>query len=456
MNKRVYVYCRVSSAEQVNGYSLGEQEDRVRKYCDSLGWTVIDVFVDGGYSGASTNRPALSEMIEKIKEGKVDCVVVYKLDRLSRSQKDTLALIEDVFLANHTDFVSITENFDTSTPFGKAMIGILSVFAQLERETIKERMSIGREARAKEGKWNGGGYVPFGYEYIDGQLIVNDFEALQVREVFDRFNSGDSLNQIMKDFDSIGYSHLLPKHIKYILNNKVYLGYIRFNEEWFKAPHQPIIDEDTFNKAQTQLYRRQEVFGSERRTPTTYLGGLIYCKKCGARYGKARSGDDKYGRHINYTCYSRNKKSKHMMKAESCDNKSYRVEELDNIVFNEIRKLKLEPIPIHVPDNNNDNILKEIKSIDSQIDRFLDLYGTGRFSVEQLDAKILPLEDKKRKLKLSLDAKVIDVIQIENDINSFEDILENGTFDEIRSILFALIDRIDIDGEDIEIHWSFS
>ena len=148
----VALLARVSTQEQaINGHSIGEQIERMHKYCDAMGWTVYKEYTDAGYSGANTDRPALQRMIRDIKAGKINKVLVYKLDRLSRSQKDTLYLIEDVFLANNTDFVSMSENFDTSTPFGRAMIGILAVFAQLEREQIKERMQMGKEARAKEG-----------------------------------------------------------------------------------------------------------------------------------------------------------------------------------------------------------------------------------------------------------------------------------------------------------------
>lgn len=105
-------------------------------------------------------------------------VLVYKLDRLSRSQKDTLYLIEDVFEKNGVDFASMTENFDTSTPHGKFIIGILSVFAQLEREKIKERTMVGKDSRAKEGLWHGSAQIPTGYDYIDGQLVINEYEAM--------------------------------------------------------------------------------------------------------------------------------------------------------------------------------------------------------------------------------------------------------------------------------------
>ena len=185
MKKRVFLYVRVSTQEQAKeGYSIDEQIDRLKDYARAKGWIVVNVYVDGGYSGSNTNRPALKDMIKDVEAKKGDCVIVYKLDRLSRSQKDTLELIEDYFLTNNVDFVSMTENFDTSTPFGKAMIGILSVFAQLEREQIKERMSMGREGRAKEGKFHGGGYAPIGYDYVDSQLIINEYEAMQIREIY--------------------------------------------------------------------------------------------------------------------------------------------------------------------------------------------------------------------------------------------------------------------------------
>ena len=159
----VGIYVRVSTAEQAkDGYSIGEQLDRLTKYCNAMNWTIAKTYTDAGHSGATIVRPALQRMIKDVQSGCLEKVVVYKLDRLSRSQKDTLYLIEDVILASGADFVSMCENFDTATPFGKAMIGILAVFAQLEREQIKERMGMGKLARAKEGKYGGSCNVPIG------------------------------------------------------------------------------------------------------------------------------------------------------------------------------------------------------------------------------------------------------------------------------------------------------
>ena len=204
----IALYPRVSTQEQATeGYSIEEQIDRLKKYCEAMGWNEYRIYTDAGYSGANTDRPALQEMIRDIKDGKIKRVVVYKLDRLSRSQKDTLELIEDVFLANDCEFESVSERFDTSSPYGRAMIGILAVFAQLEREQIKERMSMGREGRAKKGKWRGGSNVPIGYDFIEGNLEPNEFEKMQIVEIFNLFLQGHQIETIERLFLEKGYAH---------------------------------------------------------------------------------------------------------------------------------------------------------------------------------------------------------------------------------------------------------
>ena len=193
--KRVALYIRVSTQEQAQeGYSVSEQKERLIAYCKAHDWLVSEIYIDPGYSGSNLNRPGIQKLIADIKN--CDTVLVYKLDRLSRSQRDTLYLIEDVFLPNNTDFVSVQESFDTSTPFGKATIGLLAVFAQLEREQIKERTRMGRIARAKSGLHHGGGYIPIGYNYENGKLIINPYEAEQVRKIYEWYIAGESLIEI--------------------------------------------------------------------------------------------------------------------------------------------------------------------------------------------------------------------------------------------------------------------
>ena len=477
MKQTVAAYVRVSTLEQAKeGYSVGEQIERLTNYSKAMNWALYKVYTDAGYSGASIERPALQELIEDAKAGKFDKVVVYKIDRLSRSQLDTLYLIEKVFLANKVDFVSMTENFSADTPFGRATLGVMAVFAQLERESIKERMTMGAEARAKEGKWRGGS-VPYGYDYVDDKLIVNEYEAMIVKLIYAEFTGGKPLNQIDSFLIERGFKkrgkNFAISNIRYILSNKVYAGYIRHRQQWYQGTHEPILDESICDKAiellELNKQRRKDFNVSlGNKAQTTYLGGLLYCARCGGKYCKRISGNPQK-RLYSYVCYSRHKKVKEMIKDPNCKNKIYRIDELDKIIFDEIRKLAFDKEYMHTLRTNNGKdeenkkirlLEAEIKNVENQISRFMDLYGLGRFTVDQLDAKLIPLEEQRNRLQDELglikadkcglsEAEAIDVI------NSFSDILEKGNFQEIRQCIETLIDRIDIDGENISIHWRF-
>ena len=244
-------------------------------------------YIDPGYSGSNINRPAIQKLISDVKSNKIDIVVVYKLDRLSRSQKDTLYLIEDIFLKNGVDFVSMNENFDTSSAFGRAMIGILYIFAQLEREQIKERTSMGRMERAKNGYWHGGGFDPVGYNYINGELIINEYEAMQVKEIFDLFIKGYTINQISLILFDKGYTtkygnRKYASTVTSCLNLPLYIGKISYGGNLYDGKHQPIIDLETWDKAQ-KIYKSQsrafQIRGSQK-TPyqATTLHGNQFLK----------------------------------------------------------------------------------------------------------------------------------------------------------------------------------
>lgn len=480
---KVVIYVRVSTQEQAReGYSIGEQIERLTKYCEAMGWTVVEVYVDPGYSGGDTNRPGLKKMLKDIAAGGIDKVVVYKLDRLSRSQKDTLFLIEDEFLKNNVDFVSMNENFDTSTPFGRAMIGILAVFAQLEREQIRERMSMGKEARAKEGKWNGGNTLPVGYDYdpVAEKFIINDYEAMQIREMIDLFLAGTPLRTIERIFKDKGYKKKSkvgawdPKTMRRVMRSKIYLGYMRYNDEWYKAEHDPIIDKPTFDKCNRLLDKRAEDYkhnGAKPLEHTTYLGGLLYCKHCGGRYAKQLNSRYKEGKPkvYWYSCYSRSKKMKKMIKDPNCKNKNWKVSELDALILAEIRKLTTDPgyyetlrqtEPEQDPEDKRSILRSEISKIDDQISRFMDLYGLGSFTIDQVNDKVKPLNDTRTKLQNELDALDrqtgrLTPVEAQEIIAGAADVLDCGDFQEIRDLIGSLIYRIELDNEDITIFWKF-
>lgn len=247
MKKRACVYTRVSTSEQANeGYSIDEQERMCRAAIESKDWECVGVYSDPGVSGRSLNRPGLKDMLAKILKHEVEAVVVYKLDRLSRKQKDTMMLIEDVFLKNNVDLISLNETLDTSTPWGRAMIGILSSFNQMESETIQGRTAMGRSAKAKKGCY-AGGRPPFGYEVVNGELAVNEEEAKVVRLVFKLRAQGLSLYKITDRMNAEGYhnrqggefAHSAPQSI--LKNERFYRGFYQYGNEPEVAGHHEAI-----------------------------------------------------------------------------------------------------------------------------------------------------------------------------------------------------------------------
>lgn len=332
-------YVRVSTENQKENYSIEEQKSRLRAFCEAKDIVIGKMYVDGGYSGGNLRRPALQELLRRLPE--YDLVIVYKLDRLSRSQKDTLMLIEDYFLARKVDFISVCENFDTSTPLGRAMIGMLSVFAQLEKEQITERFTMGRIARAKNGYYHGGPTAPVGYDYVDGQLIVNEKKARQVRELFERFCRGASIHDCWRHMQArygTSGSWSSETQIRHVLVNEVYLGKVKFQGESYPGLHPPVIPEELFSRAQAFLQERKNSLsaGSRPFAPRTLLSGLLICGQCGARF---------HGEHGWYVCGGRRKRRREPADAPACGNRKWRIPELDALVIDTLCQLRFEAPP---------------------------------------------------------------------------------------------------------------
>ena len=339
--KKVAIYVRVSTARQdIEGYSIPLQKERLIAYCKAKGWVVAGVFIDPGHSGSSLERPGIIQLMQGVEDGKYDVVLVYKLDRLSRSQKDTLYLIEDIFMANGTDFVSVQESFDTSTIYGRAMVGILSVFAQMERETITERTLMGRARRAEDGLWHGGGTDPIGYDYIDGSLTVNEKEAYQVRMVYDLFASGHSVSEISRRMNGYRTKHGDWSHtstIGNVLDNPLYAGTVHFDGAEGKGKHTAIVPEDTNRKVKA---RRSRIKHLESSGDSQYLlTGMVYCSCCGARYFPHKRPNGT----LVYSCHSRAKKNKKMVKDPNCKAPHIPVDRLDSYVVAEMMRLASDP-----------------------------------------------------------------------------------------------------------------
>ena len=464
--KRAALYIRVSTQEQAQeGYSVGEQRERLIAYCKAQDWIIADIYVDGGYTGSNLKRPGIQKLM--VETDKFDVVLVYKLDRLSRSQRDTLYLIEEIFLPNDVDFVSMQESFDTSSPFGKAMIGLLAVFAQLEREQIKERTKMGRMARAKAGLHHGGGYIPIGYNYEDGHLVVNPYEAEQVRKIYEWYLAGGSLASITDRLHAEGYTNRYGSYsswssVRNILGNETYTGRLKFGEVIVEHAHEAIITEEQFAAAQMLRERRQEQYGATAFQSKHLLTGMLFCGHCGARYYKRNSGKYSY-----YACYSRTKQIKSMVKDPNCKNRNWKAEDLEPRIDAKIRARLRSPDlmgelaaekPPAPADNRNADIEKRIRDIDKQIARLMELYQRDDIPPDLLGDNINKLYNEKTALQTALEpVEEQESVSLDLARALLEDAAAVWDFaDEAqkRRIMQSLIKKIVLTDDDIDIQWA--
>ncbi len=252
------------------------------------GWELVpDHYDDGGFSGGSMNRPALKQLLEDVKSGKVNMIVVYKIDRLTRSLMDFSKMV-DLFEKHGCSFVSVTQNFNTADSMGRLMLNVLLSFAQFEREISGERIRDKIAASKKKGMWMGG-KLPYGYNREEKKLVINPDEAKVVKEIFGLFLSMKAVPIVVQEVNNKGYLfHGRPANyemIRNILQNRVYCGLIHHKGEYYKGLHKAIIDNETFERAQEvfahPVSRRRKV---PRFMTTTenqaLLKGLLYCGCC--------------------------------------------------------------------------------------------------------------------------------------------------------------------------------
>ena len=296
------IYARVSprGSDYDGETSISMQIDYCRQYIELKGGEVFDIRSDEFFSGKDTKRPAFQSILEELEDGVADwdCLVVYKLSRMSRSLKDGALIFEKLF-QNGKGFVSATENYDFSSPAGRAMLGMMQVFNQFEREQTAENTRNKMISIAKSGNWPVG-KPPFGYkrgEKKDNRLYVDDRKAAIVRDVFNMYVSGHhTINDILRKYQEFAGNST----IWHMLRNRTYLGKIIYAGKEYDGLHEAIVPEDLFNKAQ-KLHPTVKDGYQDRPKAQTYpylLTGIFYCH-CGARMTPkaAKSGKFNY-----YTC----------------------------------------------------------------------------------------------------------------------------------------------------------
>lgn len=325
-------------------------------------------------------------MIQHVRDGKISTVVVYKLDRLSRKQKDVLYLLEDVFDKHSVAFKSATEPFDTSTPLGKAMLGILAVFAQLERDTIVERTTSGSRQRVRRGLWRGG-RVPFGYTYNDTTraLEVDPQQADLVKQIYKMYLRGKNLSELA-DWLADRTSDRAASHvtIRDMLDRPIYTGYQRLvTGEMYQAEHDPIISLEMWEQVQRERLRRRNDLTPKK---SYLLTGLCRCGECGSSIVRIDMASRGY-RYQYYACKNRHVRTRERRGAEYCKLPYQPQQTLEQYIVGQVKEAALNPDFVEqerarrrVDESNADlrlSLEQVLTDIDTKLDRWYEEFEAG-------------------------------------------------------------------------------
>lgn len=355
---RCAVYTRKSTEEGLEQEfnTLDAQREAGEAFIASQfaeGWECLpERYDDGGYTGGNTDRPALQRLLRDIEAGQIDCVVVYKVDRLSRSLLDFSRMME-LFEQHHISFVSVTQQFNTSSSMGRLILNVLLSFAQFEREMISERTRDKIAAARRKGKWSGG--LPLlGYDVVDTKLVVNPDEAQQIRTIFNLYLSLDGLLPVVEELHRKGWvtkrwttrkgierggNPFDKNRLWQLLTNVTYKGMVRYKEELHNGEHEAIVPEELWDQVQAKLRYNGSTGGAAVRNKFgAVLKGLLYCQCCGCAMTPTHSTYKRTKRYRYYTCSKGQKQGR-----KSCPSGTIPAGEIEQFVVEQIKHIGQDP-----------------------------------------------------------------------------------------------------------------
>ena len=341
--KQCAIYTRVSTDRQAEKdfSSCESQAEKMKAFTASQdNWQIVKVYSDAGFTGANTDRPALQKMLFDLKKEKIDIILVYKIDRLSRSPKDFYQLIE-FFEQSKIDFISITERFDTSTPSGRLLRNIMLTFAQFERELVSERTRDKMLERAKKGMC-GGGNAPYGYRRENKKLLPHSKETEIIKSIFEKYIETKSLARVYHWLKDEGIKNrqgnvFYKTVLGYLLRNPIYAGKIKHRDQIYQGIHESIISQEIFEIAQKIHKNKLKKF---RVYKNFLFGGLIQCQECG--YKMSASFANKHSktglrRYYYYRCNSTTHQD-----WQACSTKMVSAERLENFVVENLERISID------------------------------------------------------------------------------------------------------------------
>ncbi|BAU27949.1 site-specific DNA recombinase [Aneurinibacillus soli] len=463
---RVAIYVRVSTDEQAKeGFSIPAQKARLTQYVQSQDWDIFDYYIEEGVSAKDTNRPELQRMMHDISHRKVDIVLVYRLDRLTRSVLDLYQLLQD-FEKHGVKFKSATEVYDTTSAIGRLFLTLVAALAQWERENLAERVRFGMEQMARQER-RPGGPPPFGFELVNQKLVINEKEAVVVRFIYDRYLQGTGMVSIAVECNQLGYRTKKGNEFKRtaifdILNNPAYYGALRWNykdygdgtklnasKDWIllEGVYPAIIEKETFEQVQLIMQRKRSMH--PRQVSSTYVfSGLLRCARCG-------------GSMVGHTV---SKKSGYVIRQYLCQNVKFKkcncpaltdyfveeafTERLDQITDSYSTVAKTTQKSSHKKERSEqDRLEAEVKKMNNRRKRLQIAFSEGLIELEELREGVGKLQEQEASIKQKLKSYGVQEMSLSQEelieiITNTRRIWPYATPEEKKHIVYLLVKRM--------------
>lgn len=488
INCAVYTRVSVDERAETQTYStLDNQRDSGLSYIESqksLGWKLFKVYEDAGQSGGSLSRPAMKQLIEDIKRKRIQVVVVYKIDRLTRNHKDFYSLLE-IFNEFDVKFVSTTQHFDTTSPAGRLLLHIMLEFAQFEREMSQERTYDKRFGMAKKGMWCGG-IVPLGYDAKKKKLVINNEEAKIARLCFELYPKLASMGKVAERLNEMGYrtkkfflkgnkaagsTKFDKKKISLILANPLYIGKMRFRDKdgkeyLFDGEHKPIItDRKLWDGVQNILVNNRETHKTFKQNKYEMIFlGLVRCGECGSTM--TNSSKEKKGKmYLYYRCTAAVIKGK-----RACPVRTAAADELEKFLIDKFKELgenqkllrksieksntlaKQGLAPLKRDRERTEAQLEKVNQELKQLIEFVKTQDLDKKRARGIAKEISDLEGSKEELEAEihrietnmqhLSQHVIDADTFARLFKEFPKVFETFSFDEKRNLILLLVKEV--------------
>jgi site-specific DNA recombinase len=489
---RCAVYTRKSTEDGLEQEfnSLDAQREAGEAFIASQrgeGWTCLEArYDDGGYTGGNMERPALKRLMADIEAGRVDCVVVYKVDRLSRSLLDFARIMESLE-KNRVSFVSVTQQFNTTSSMGRLTLNVLLSFAQFEREIISERTRDKIAATRRKGKWSGGRPIlGFDVDPRGGRLVVNEDEAARVRAIFDLYLKHEALIPTIRELDARGWTtkrwttkkgHVAggrpfnKQGLSGLLRNVLYIGRITYKDELHDGEHPAIVDKQVFRRACRLLGRNGATGGTQvRNSFGAILKGLLRCVPCGCAMVPTHTLNGAR-RYRYYVCTNAQKRGWH-----DCPSKSIPAQEIERFVIDQVRAIgrdttllaeTLEEMQAQAKariknlEAENRRLARDLASYNAELRKLAARPATNGAATDRmadLQDRIRAGEQRATQVReelVRLAGELVDEEEAARALAAFDPVWETLTPREQVRLIRLLVQRVDYDGEKGTVSVSF-